>query len=318
MSVVLLEQSSRPIHCHSRAIVLGLQPRCVSRLPSYRCYLVCVTLGHWIAELSVYECAQVCVHMFLNIYTCASLHVFMCVPLHVVTAPSMPHFPSQQSAINMTAYCRLQNRSFYTMWDQAAQLCILPDRRTVLNFVLSDLYFHKRCFSNFCLYGENYWIFDPEYFLESIFPWFSSFYNVGRNVLLCDHHFKYMPLNFTKKKFLKMVLFKIYAHDYYYYFIELSLLLSLLLHFDADLKHFMVHGLFDSISSKSVFQHYQFSIIILPWIAMACINLFSELMNSGLGSLATASDPCKWKRKKKLKGWHAGFKPAKDIRFQRM
>lgn len=96
--------------------------------------------------------------------------------------------------------------------------------------------------------------------------------------------------------------------------------LSLLLHFDSDMKHFMVRGLFDSISPKSIFPPYQFSVIILPWIAMACINLFSELMNSGFGSLATSSDPCKWKRrgKKKFKGWHAGFKPAKDIRFQRM
>lgn len=32
---------------------------------------------------------------------------------------------------------------------------------------------------------------------------------------------------------------------------------------------------------------------------MAYINLFSELMNSGFGSLATASDPCKGKRGKK-------------------
>ncbi len=54
---------------------------------------------------------------------------------------------------------------------------------------------------------------------------------------------------------------------------------------------------------KSVIQCYQFSIIILPSIAMAYINLFSELMNSGFGSLATASDPCKWTRKKK--NWKA-------------
>lgn len=60
----------------------------------------------------------------------------------------------------------------------------------------------------------------------------------------------------------------------------------------------MVCDLFDSISSKSVFQCYQFSIIILPGIAVAYINLFSELMNSGVGSLATASDPCKGKKKK--------------------
>lgn len=79
--------------------------------------------------------------------------------------------------------------------------------------------------------------------------------------------------------------------------------LSLLLHFDSDMKHFKVCSLFDSISPKSIFLPYQFSVIILPWIAMACINLFSELMNSGFGSLATSSDPCKWKRGEK--NWKA-------------
>lgn len=58
----------------------------------------------------------------------------------------------------------------------------------------------------------------------------------------------------------------------------------------------LIHG-FDLLS-ELIFNHYHFSIIILPGVAVAYINLFSELMNSGFGSLATASDPCKGKRKK--------------------
>lgn len=54
---------------------------------------------------------------------------------------------------------------------------------------------------------------------------------------------------------------------------------------------------------------------------MACANLFSELMNSGFGSLATASDPCKRKRGGGVGGGKADMQalnPAKDIRFHRM
>lgn len=100
----MLEQSSHPVYCptHSRAIVLGLQPCCISKLPSYRCYLACVTLGQQIAELCVYEC--VCVHMFLYIlHMCFSAFVYVCVPLNVVSVPSVLNFSSLQSTINMRA-----------------------------------------------------------------------------------------------------------------------------------------------------------------------------------------------------------------------
>ena len=49
---------------------------------------------------------------------------------------------------------------------------------------------------------------------------------------------------------------------------------------------------------KSILQCCQCSIIIYLQFAMAYIDLFSELKNSGFGSLATASDPCKRKREK--------------------
>lgn len=54
------------------------------------------------------------------------------------------------------------------------------------------------------------------------------------------------------------------------------------------------------ITSKFVLENYTFSFIISPGIAVAYINLFSELMNSGVGSLATASDPCKGKKMERL------------------
>lgn len=80
----LLEQSSRPIH--SRAIVLGLQPRCIAKLPSYRCYLLC--LCHtWPLDCRA-VCMSVCAHVFEHLYMC-----FLCLRVHsCYTAPSVPHF----------------------------------------------------------------------------------------------------------------------------------------------------------------------------------------------------------------------------------
>lgn len=92
----LLEQSSHPIH--SSAIVLGLQPRCIAKLPSYRCYLLC--LSHLATRLQSCVCECVCT-CFLNICTCASC-VYVCATACCYTAPSVPHF--FVPTINTTAY----------------------------------------------------------------------------------------------------------------------------------------------------------------------------------------------------------------------
>ena len=61
----MLEQSSRPV---AQPLFQVYSLAAFSQPPSYRCYLVCVTLGHEIAELCV------CV-VFVQLYTCVSIQL---------------------------------------------------------------------------------------------------------------------------------------------------------------------------------------------------------------------------------------------------
>ena len=98
-----LEQSSCPVR--SGAIVLALHPCCISKPPSYRCYLVRVTLGRQ-QQSCVFACTS-----FLNIY--ASPRVCAAVLLRVVTAAPEPHLLCVHCAINRTPSWRLKSRSAF-------------------------------------------------------------------------------------------------------------------------------------------------------------------------------------------------------------
>lgn len=113
----------RPIR--SRTVILGLQPGCISELlllpsPSYRCYLVCVTLRHQIAEPCIWLVASarvcvfcVCVCIILNACTC-SFPECLCVMCHskLLLRPKRLVF---QGAINTTASWRCQSAIFLSV-----------------------------------------------------------------------------------------------------------------------------------------------------------------------------------------------------------